>query len=151
MRAFMDYNDYSKTCDEIRAKNSEYLDLFEQALIEDGFKDSTIKRHLSNIGFYINDFLLHEEPLTIDCGIGRIDSFLGDFFIRKCMWSTPGNIKSTAASIKKFYKCMMERGIVKKSDYEFLCSEIRDGMETWQADCAIYNDPDEPNPFAFFF
>lgn len=111
----MDYDDYSKACDKIRAKNSEYLDLFEHALIEDGLKDSTIKRHLSNTDFYINDFLLYEEPLTIDYGISRIDSFLGDFFIRKCMWSTPGNIKSTAASIKKFYKCMMNHGIVKKA------------------------------------
>ena len=147
----MDYDDHSKACDKIRAKNSEYLALFEQALIEDTLKDSTIKRHLANIDFYINEFLLYEEPLTIDYGIYQIGSFLGGFFIRKCMWSTPGNIKSTAASIKKFYKCMMDRGIVKKSDYEFLCSEIKDGMETWQADCAIYNDPDEPNPFDFFF
>lgn len=46
---------------------------------------------------------------------------------------------------------MMDRGIVKKSDYESLCSEIKDGMGTWQTDCAIYNDPNEPDPFAFFF
>ncbi len=146
----MDYDDYNKVCDEIRAKNNEYLDIFEQALVADGLKESTIKRHLSNIDFYINRFLLYWEPLTMDYGMERIDSFLGDFFIRKCMWSTPGNIKSTAASIKKFYKCMVDHGIVKKKDYEFLCSEIRDGMETWQADCASYNDPGEPNPFSFF-
>lgn len=147
----MDYDDCSRAYDEIRSKNNEYLELFEQDLISSGLKDSTIKRHLSNIDFYINSFLLYEEPLTMDYGTRRIDSFLGDFFIRKCMWSTPGNIKSTAASIKKFYKCMMEHGIVKKSAYEFLCSEINGGMEIWQADCSAYNDPDEPNPFAFFF
>lgn len=147
----MDYDDYSKACDEIRAKNDEYLALFEQDLISDGLKEGTIRRHLSNVDFYINNFLLYEEPLAMESGMGRIDSFLGDFFIRKCMWSTPGNIKSTAASIKKFYKHMLDRGIVKKEDYEFLCSEIKTGMDMWQADCAIYNDPDEPNPFAFFF
>ena len=108
---FMNYDDYSKACDKIRAKNSEYLNLFEQVLVDDGLKDSTIKRHLSTIDFYINDFLLYEEPLTMDYGIGKIDSFLGDFFIRKCMWSTPGNIKSTAASIKRFYKCMQHNRI----------------------------------------
>ena len=77
----MNYDDYSKACDKIRAKNSEYLNLFEQVLVDDGLKDSTIKRHLSTIDFYINDFLLYEEPLTMDYGIGKIDSFLGDFFI----------------------------------------------------------------------
>lgn len=147
----MDYDNDQKIYSEIRAKNSEYLDLFETALKANGLKDSTIRRHLSNVGFYINEFLLCYEPLPMDCGTARIDSFLGEFFIRKCIWSTPGSIKSTAASIKKFYKCMMDLGIVKKDAYEFLCSEIRDGMETWQADCAMYNDPDEPNPFAFLF
>ena len=147
----MIYENYCKACDEIRKKNDEYLALFEQDLVSEGLKESTIRRHLSNIDFYINNYLLHEEPCTMEYGTGLIDSFLGDFFIRKCMWSTPGNIKSTAASIKKFYKYMLNRGIVKKEDYEFLCSEIKSRMEIWQADCAAYNDPDEPNPFAFFF
>ena len=147
----MIYENYCKACDEIRKKNDEYLTLFEQDLVSEGLKESTIRRHLSNVDFYINNYLLYEEPLTMEYGTGQIDSFLGSFFIRKCMWSTPGNIKSTAASIKKFYKHMLNRGIVKKEDYEFLCSEIKTGMEIWQADCAAYNDPDEPNPFVFFF
>lgn len=83
-------------------------------------------------------------------GTGMLDMFLGYFFIRKCMWSTPGTIKSTAASIKKFYKCMVEHGKVDVSDYEYLCSEIKENMDQWQTDCAIYNDPDAPSPFAFF-
>lgn len=87
----------------------------------------------------------------MDYGTDRIDFFLGDFLIRKCMWSTPGSIKTAASSIKKFYKCMMDHGIVEKEDYEFLCSEIKEGMETWQKDCAMYNDPDQPNPFALLF
>ena len=27
------------------------------------------------------------------------------------------------------------------------CSLIKDSMEVWQTDCAIYNDPESPNPF----
>ncbi|MDO4293516.1 MAG: hypothetical protein Q4C65_09865 [Eubacteriales bacterium] len=146
----MDFDDHSKTYDEIRTKNDEYLELFEQDLIAKEQKGITIKRHLSNVDFYINTFLLNEEPLTIEYGVSMIDSFLGEFFIRKCMWSTPKSIKSMATSIKKFYKCMMEHGIVSKEDYAFLCNEIKNGMETWQTDCAIYNDPDQPNPFNFF-
>ena len=44
------------------------------------------------------------------------------------MWSTPGNIKTTAASIKKFYKSMFEHGYIEKADYNFLCSEIKENM-----------------------
>ena len=50
----MNYDDYCKECDEIIAKNDEYLDIFEQELSASGLKDKTIKRHLSNVSFYIN-------------------------------------------------------------------------------------------------
>ena len=77
-------------------------------------------------------------------------SFFGDFFIRKCMWSTPASIKSTAASLKKFYKCMLQHGYIDKESYDYLCFDIKENMEDWQEECAIYNDPDEPNPFYMF-
>ena len=86
----------------------------------------------------------------MDEGVYMIDMFLGYFFIRKCMWSTPASIKSTAASIKKFYKCMLDHGKIEKEDYNSLCSEIKEGMSDWQADCAQFNDPDAPSPFAIF-
>ena len=83
--------------------------------------------------------------------LGKIDEFLGEFFIRKCMWSTPATIKSTAASIKKFYKCMLDHGKIEKGDYKFFCETVKVGMEDWQALCAQYNDPEEENPFGFFW
>ena len=83
-------------------------------------------------------------------GLWAIDEYLGEFFIRRCMWSTPATIKSTAASIKKFYKSMADHEEIDQADYKELCEEIRDSMEVWQELCASYNDPDEINPFAFF-
>ena len=80
-------------------------------------------------------------------GISMLDEYLGNFFIRNCMWSTPATIKTNATSIKKFYKCMLEHRKIEKEDYSFLCSCIKDSMKSWQCDCAIYNDPDNPNPF----
>ncbi len=148
MDAWMDYDEAR---DEIKAKNREYLDLFEQDLIAEGLKSNTIKRHLVNADLYINNFLLYEEPFTMDRGTDRIDSFFEEFFIRKCIWSTPMNIKRTAIGIKKFYKCMMAHGFVKKVDYEFLCSEIKGGLATWQNDCAAYNDSNQSKSFSLFF
>lgn len=147
----MDYDDYDRKCSEIRARNSEYLEIFEKSLAADGLKPRTIQRHLSNADFYLNDFLLYYEPLSMDRGISEIGIFLGEFFIRKCAWSTPGSIRTTAASIKKFYKCMAEHGFVEKEAYEYLCSKIKDRMESWQEDCAMYNDPDVPDPSASYF
>ena len=145
-----DYEQYEKECDRIRKENEEYMSLFKSDLEKSGLSPKTIDRHLSNVDFYINEYVLREEPCPMSDGVSMLDMFLGYFFIRKCMWSTPGTIKSTAASIKKFYKCMADHGKVDVSDYEYLCSEIKENMEQWQTDCALYNDPDAPNPFAFF-
>ena len=130
--------------------NNHLLKLFEKDLVQSGISEKTINRHLSNVDFYINTYLLREEIYPMEYGVNMIDEFLGDFFIRKCMWSTPGNIKSTAASIKKFYHSMLTHSKISKKDYDYLCSEIQDGLETWQLNCELYNDPDAPNPFLFF-
>ena len=146
----MDYEEYEKQCKIIQKENEKYLDLFEQELEQQGLSTKTINRHLENVDFYINEYMLYEEPRSMDEGVYMIDMFLGYYFIRKCMWSTPASIKSTAASIKKFYKCMLDHGKIEKEDYDSLCSEIKERMSYWQADCAQFNDPDAPSPFAIF-
>ena len=144
------YEEYEKNCEAIRATNMELLGIFEKDLTEAGLSAKTINSHLSNVDFYINEYLLREDAYPMEYGAGMIDMFLGDFFIRKCMWSTPANIKTTAGSIKKFYKCMFDHNKIPKKNYDYLCNEIKTGMEQWQADCAQYNDPGAPNPFFFF-
>lgn len=146
----MDYNDYEKELTRIRQVNDELLELFEKDMLKDGLTEKTIHRHLTNVDFYLNTFLLREDICSMEDGLYMLSQFLGNFFIRKCMWSTPGTIKSTAASIKKFYKCMLNHGKIEKEDYSSLCSLIRDEMDIWQADCEAYNDPEQMNPFFFF-
>lgn len=145
-----DYEKYEKECEKIRAINNELLDVFENDLTAAGLSSKTIRSHLSNVDFYINEYLLREDAHPMEDGVGTIDDFLGYFFIRKCMWSTPSTIKGTAASIKKFYKCMLDHGKIEKNKYDELCSEIKEGMPQWQSDCAMYNDPDADDPFEWF-
>ena len=143
----MDYDQYLEECKKIKERNYLLLDLFKDDLIQSGLKDKTISRHLSNVEFYINEFLLYRDAYPMEEELNMLDDYLGDFYIRKCLWSTPGNIKSTAASIKKFYKSMLAHGEIDKAGYHDLCSLIKDSMEVWQTDCVIYNDPESPNPF----
>lgn len=144
----LEYKDYEKRCDEIRSINGELLELFANDL--KNLSQKTVTAHVSNVDFYINNYLLYEDALTFEHGVGKIDDFLGYFFIRKCMWSTPGTIQSTATSIKKFYKSMLEHGKILKEDYDYLCEEIKTGRPKWQEDCAQFNNADEDNPFGFY-
>lgn len=137
----MDYEADAILIAAIQEKNHQYLEIFEEDLKTANLKQKTINNHLANVDFYINTYLLNYEPLEMAAGCGNeIQFFLGDFFIRKAIWSTPASIKSTAASIKKFYKSMMDHGHVDKESYSILCDDIKENMSEWQAECEAYND-----------
>lgn len=144
----IDFEEYEEKCKLIKQENESLLEMFEKDL--EGLNQKTINRHLTNVDFYINTYLLREDAYDFTHGIWDIDDYLGYFFIRKCMWLTPGNIKSTAASIKKFYQCMLKQEMIQKADYEYLCETIKDNMWKWQSDCEMYNDPDAESPFMPF-
>ena len=137
----MTYEEYEKECERIREINESYLDIFANDM-EGRFKPRTITRHIHNIAFYLNIYLLHEEPKTMQDGIYMIDFYFGEFFIRKCAWSTPDSIRLNAASIKKFYKCMAELGKVDAREYALFAAEVREGVPDWQQECVEFNDPD---------
>lgn len=44
----------------------------------------------------------------------------------------------------------MKRGHITEDDYLELDETIKEKLDDWMLDCKIYNDPNEPNPFAFF-
>lgn len=45
---------------------------------------------------------------------------------------------------------MLEHGYIDQQSYDDMCFDIKENMEDWQADCAMYNDPDAANPFLMF-
>lgn len=133
------YEQYEKECEEIRKVNGELIKIFENELKEKGLVKKTIKNHIENIDLYINDYLLREDALPMENGLTKLDSFFY-FFIHKCMWSTPPSCKAMGASIKKFYRCMMEHGKIDKSDYELLSQDIKEMMPFWVEECDDFND-----------
>ncbi len=136
------YEEYERACEERRAENEGYLVEFEEWLMAAGLSDKTIQRHISNIDFFINTYLLREDAYGIEEGCCRVDDFLGYFFIRKCMWSTPATIRQNAASFKKFYKCMLEKGHITQGSSDLLLDAIKTFRPMWLKDCEDFNNPD---------
>jgi len=127
----MDYEKYEKECDRIRQDNIQLLHKFDAWLEEKALADDTIQKHVSNIEFYINHFLLYEEAIEAKDGALKIGIFLGDWFIRKAMWSSVQHIKNNAASLKKFYKFMLEKGQIEQEDLDDLHEIIKEEMPDW--------------------
>ena len=118
-----------KKIKENQTRNKKFMKEFEEYLKEKNLKDKTIKKHLSNVDLFINDYLNYYDIETPEEGINSVYSFLSGWFIEKCMWATVYTTKEEAASIKKFYAYMSEKGYVEKEDYKFLCEELKDSMD----------------------
>jgi len=137
----MDYLDFSEQNEDT---NHEYLLLFQEDLENAGLKQKNIYNHLSNADLSINDFSGNRMNVTMEEGVTTLGDFLGDYFIRKCMWSSPSTVKTTTASLKKFYKSMAKHEKIEKKDYDYVCRDIKESMEYWQESCKSYNNPHFP-------
>lgn len=130
-------------------RNRKFLDLFTDELIDARLKTKTIEQHLSNVEVFL-DMMARREGELMEEAIPHVWAYLGDWYIRRCMWSTPANIKTTAASIKKFAEAMKKYGFISETDYKNLCQTIKTDMPEWQATCRRYNDPNEDMDFEDF-
>jgi len=114
----MTYEQYEEQAKQERENNREIIQLFRKWLAETGLKEKTINKHVDNIVFYIDEFLLYEEVIPAKEGITSVNGYFNWFFPRKAMWSSVASTKETVASLKKFYKCLMEAGLVDEADCE---------------------------------
>ena len=122
-------------------RNEDYLKMFEKSLEEKQLTAKTIRKHVSNIDFYLNDYLTYyDEIIKMEDGTQHTRSFLGDWFIRKAMWASKSSIKEMASSLKKFYEYMSALGFVKISDYQEMCYEIKDNMDRYLENLEDYDN-----------
>ena len=122
-------------------RNEDYLKMFEKSLEEKQLTAKTIRKHVSNIDFYLNDYLTYyDEIIKMKDGTQYTGSFLGDWFIRKAMWASKSSIKEMASSLKKFYEYMSALGFVKISDYQEMCYEIKDNMDLYLENLEDYDN-----------
>ncbi len=135
------YEQYEKECARIREENEKLLDDFAEWLGEKTLAKKTIDRHIFNVEFYINEFLLYEEAIDVAEGIDGIGHFLGYWFIKKALWSSKSQIKSNATSLKKFYQFMLKKGKISEEAYEELKETIKENMQEWLDTMDRYDDP----------
>ena len=135
------YEQYEKECKKIRKENEALLSAFEIWLSSTNLARKTIDRHISNVDFYINEFLLYEDSIKAADGMDEIGMFLGYWFIKKAMWANKAAIKKNAASLKKFYQYLFEDGKITKDMLQKMKERIKEDMPEWLATMERYDDP----------
>lgn len=118
-------DEYEQHCQENEARNKPFLELFREELTKAGLSPKTIKRYVENAEFYLNEYLTYEEIVPMEQGPGKVFTFLDSWFDRKCLWASEDETRKMGTSIKRFYKIMMEHGLISEDDFEFLKADIK--------------------------
>ncbi|MDB9405242.1 phage integrase SAM-like domain-containing protein [Microcystis sp. CS-574] len=126
-----DSQKYEADCQKIRKVNHELLKDFESWLESSGLSEKTINNHISNIDFYINEYLLYEDAVEAKDGVDMVGDFLGYWFIKKALWASQSSLKSNAGSLKKFYTFLLEKGLIDKNDLRELKETIKEELSEW--------------------
>ena len=126
-----EYQTYENEVKQIKKENEGYLNLFYKTLQQKKLSDKTIKKHIDNASFYINEYLTYYDANHMKDGMHAIGIFFDEWFPRKALWSNETSTKETAASLKKFYKCMADHGYVDEEEYNDMCKEIKEFMPMW--------------------
>ena len=137
--------DYDHACEVQLKENAELLKDFTGWLQAQELSEATIRRHRSNIDLYINHYLLYEQITAPADGSGDVGSYLGFWFIRK-VWASEYTTRSNAASLRKFYGFMVERGHVEAQELAHMKEQIRTGMPGYLARVSRYNNPSITDP-----
>lgn len=121
--------DYENQRKVICKQNSSYLQLFEADL--HGLAHKSIKRHLQNVDFFLNTYLLFDEanPLSMQDGVNAIDDFLG-YFLEEKTYFTDSTKRSFVTSLRKFYKSMAKHGKISAEEY----NEVEDALKFGSAE-----------------
>ena len=142
-----DADEYEKKVRELQAENAEIFASFRAALVEKGLAKPTIRRHVENAEFFLDDYLAETEGVSAVEGIDHVPSFLGFWFIRKAMWASETAIRQYAATFKKLYAHLAEQGRVSVDDVAHLKSVIKEELPEWVETVQRYDDPDITDPW----
>ncbi|VEN74940.1 Recombinase [Candidatus Desulfarcum epimagneticum] len=135
-----DYEKFEAECEKRKNENHTFIIGFTRYLENKKLSQKTITKHVGNIDFYINDFLLYESPQEAAEGVTELNYFLGYWFIKKAMWASPTSIKENIASLKHFYSYMNKIGQVSAEELDEMKAEIKERKDDWIETVQRYDD-----------
>jgi len=132
--------------EKVLKENGKLLEAFVEYLHKKNLKEKTIRKHFVNVELFLNHFLPYnayysdnEVPNVYD-GVAELDTYFGNWYIRKYLFSNVTNLKESITSIKKFYQFLYEEGKLSKFDFEILKNEIKTSKDEWIEIMKRYED-----------
>lgn len=128
--------DCDSFCENQLQRNQEFLQIFTKDI--ENLSPKVQEHHINNLETFLNDYLVQRVSVPMEEGMRQVNDYFGYFLPRKGMCSGE-ELRLEDASVKKFYKSMMEHGFAEVEECEYLCNMISNCMEEWIQEC-IYAD-----------
>ena len=97
--------------------------------------------HAERLRFFGNDYLLNYGEEDLVGGLGSFASFVGDWFIRKCMWSDAEAVRKNVESFRLWLRYVRASGGFPDEEDPYLEEYLDENLETWCKRAEAYNDP----------
>lgn len=121
---------YKKVAKEIRANNELVLQAFENYLKENlGLGDNIIKRHVGEVRFFMNEYLLHDGIQIISDDSYEPCNYIENFYPHKSISPTVTEVRNIGAALKKFYEFLAKAKVLSKEDLSYVKDDITESVD----------------------
>ena len=128
----MDNDNYIEWTEKVAQAEAYHYKLiigFEKWLQEKGLSAKTIDKHVSNIEFFANQYLLRYEIKLIHENPDETINFLEGYFVDKCLWANAESMKGYISSFNKVYTYFNEKKMVSDIDLKIMKSELKENKK----------------------
>jgi len=131
---------HKQVCAIIRGDNAKLLAGFSRWLSGTYLHRKAIRQQVQDVEVFINTFLLSDQVITARRGVNWVAAFLS----RKSIGASPNSLLEHAASLKKFYTYLNEKGKTNDEELQAVKKAIKIGMPGWLARVELGLDASEP-------
>ena len=112
-------------------ENRILLKEFEKYLYSTNLTKKTVNKHLDNIDFYINTYVLRTDIIPPEEATTFIDDYFDYFLPHKTTFGSVSDTKTQIGSLKKFYKYLVDINRLSKNDYDEMLEIIKENKQEW--------------------
>lgn len=114
------------------AEETTHLKEFKRSLDNAGLSPRTVRAHVKNVGFFIDEYLT-QRRLSPEEGLDEVEHYLGDWLVNEDEYTSKTFLRDSAASLNKFYQYLASNGRVSHVRQREVQQSVRAHLSGWVA------------------
>ena len=135
--------EYDKMRERLEKANEEIIGSFVNHAVETTKRGKhRMAKYASQLQFFSNEYLINYHEYDLLEGLECFPEFIGNWFIRKCMWSDEASLRENIEGFKAFLGYLEETKQVQKERLDELRQHIDDESHLYLLRVKYFNDPE---------